>query len=54
MVIILLGFAHLVVSVYEVGKEEIKLPDGHVDVVGVDTEGRVEAVWRLLQSLSIR
>ena len=53
MVIILLGFAHLVVSVYEVGKEEVKLPDGHVDVVGVDAKGRVETVWRLLQPLSI-
>ena len=53
MVIILLGFAHLVVSVYEVGKEEVKLPDGHVDVVGVDAKGRVETVRRLLQPLPV-
>ena len=43
----------LTVSVDVVGEEEVKLPDGHVDVVGVDTKGRVETVRRLLQPLSI-
>ena len=41
-------------SVDVVGEEEVKLPDGDVDVVGVDTEGGVETVWGLFQSLPIR
>ena len=41
-------------SVDVVGEEEVKLPDRDVDVVGVDAEGGVETVWRLLQSLSVR
>ena len=43
----------LTVSVDVVGEEEVKLPDGHVDVVGVDAKGRVETVRRFLQPLSI-
>ena len=54
MVVILLSLAHLVVSVDKVGEEEVELPDRDVDVIGVDTEGGVEAVWGLLQSLPIR
>ena len=38
----------LTVGVDEVGEEEVELPDGDVDVVGVDTEAGVEAVRRLL------
>ena len=41
-------------SIDVVCKEEVKLPDGDVDVVGVDTEGGVETIWRLLQSLTVR
>ena len=37
-----------------VGEEEVELPDGDVDVVGVDTEAGVEAVRRLLQPLTVR
>ena len=36
-----------------VGQEEVELPDGDVDVVRVDAEGGVEAVWRLLKSLPV-
>ena len=44
----------LTVGVDEVGEEEVELPDGDVDVVGVDTEAGVEAVRRLLQPLTVR
>ena len=43
----------LTVGVDEVGEEEVELPDGDVDVVGVDTEAGVEAVRRLLQPLTV-
>ena len=43
----------LTVGVDVVGQEEVELPDGDVDVVRVDTEGGVEAVWRLLKSLPV-
>ena len=54
MVIILHSLTHLVVSVDKVGEEEVELPDGDVDVIGVDAEGGVEAVWGFLQSLPVR
>ena len=44
----------LTVSVDVVGEEKVKLPDGDVDVVGVDAEGGVEAVWGFLQPLPVR
>ena len=28
-----------------VGEEEVQLAHGHVDVVGVDTEARMQTVW---------
>ena len=36
-----------------VGKEEVQLPDGDVDVVRVDAEARVEAVGRLFKALTV-
>ena len=41
-------------SVDVVGEEEVELPDGDVDVIGVDAEGGVETVWGFLQSLPVR
>ena len=41
-------------GVDEVGEEEVELPDGDVDVVGVDAEAGVEAVGGLFQPLPIR
>ncbi len=41
-------------SIHVVGEEEVQLPDGDVDVVGVDTEAGVEAVGGLLQPLPVR
>ena len=54
MIFVLLCFTHLVMCVDKIGKEEVELPDGDVDVVGVDTEAGVEAVRRLLQSFPVR
>ena len=34
-------------------EEEVKFPDGDVDVVRIDTETRMETVRRLLQSLPV-
>ena len=36
-----------------VSEEEVKLPDGDVDVVRIDTETRMKTVRRLLQSLPV-
>ena len=47
------GLFLLTVSIDIVGQEEVELPHGDVDVVGVDAEARVEAVGRLLQPLSV-
>ncbi len=35
-------------------QEEVQLPHGDVDVVGVDTEARVEAVGTFFQPLPVR
>ena len=40
-------------SVDKIGEEEVELPDGDVDVVGVDTEGGMEAVGGLLKPLPV-
>ncbi len=40
-------------NVNKVGEEEVKLPDGDVDVVGVDTEVWMKTIRRFLQSLTV-
>ena len=44
----------LTVRVDVVGQEEVQLPNGHVDVVGVDAESGMETIGRLFQPLSVR
>ncbi len=41
-------------NVNKVGEEEVKLPDGDVDVVWVDAEVWMKTIRRFLQSLTVR
>ena len=53
LIFLLLCLAQLVAGVDKVGEEEVKLPDGDIDVVGVDTETWMQAVRRLLQPFAV-
>lgn len=41
-------------AVDKVGQVEIQFPDGHVYVIRIDAQSRMEAVGRLLQPLAVR
>ena len=49
----LLLIAKLTVGVDEVCKEQVELPDRDINMVGVDTKTRMEAIRRLLQPLPV-
>ena len=42
------------VAVDEVGQVEVQFPDGHVYVIRIDAEARMEAVGRFFQPLAVR
>jgi hypothetical protein len=41
-------------TVDEIGEIQVQLPDGHVDVVRIDTEAGMQTFRRLFQPLAIR
>merc|ERR1712123_1093 len=53
MILIFFSLTKLIMGVDKVCKEQIKLPDRDINMVGVDTETRMETIRRLLQPLSV-
>lgn len=45
--------ALLTMHMYEIGEIQVKLTDGHVDVVGIYAKPRMQALGRLLQPLAV-